>query len=228
MTGAARTTTAAEVFPLRLSEFVYPPQHPLAGAAGTVYGYAIRHSAGILLFDTGVGSGHAWIDEHYRPRTRAIDDALREAGLDPARVTAIAHSHLHFDHCGQDARFAGVPIYVQQVELEAARAEGYTVPEWAFFGGARHVALEGDAELAPGVRLLATPGHTAGHQSAAIATPAGLVVLAGHAVDSAADWRAGTAGADASEEALASAARLRALAPRRVYFAHDPAVWTAG
>lgn len=224
---SARAAGLAEVIPLRLSRFTYPRSHPLAGAEGVVYGYAIAHREGILLFDTGVGFGHEWIDAHYRPRTRPIDDALREAGLDPGEVNAIAHSHLHFDHCGQDRRFPGIPIHVQRAEWEAAREDGYTVGQWAWFEGARHIQLEGDAEVLPGLRLLATPGHTRGHQSAVIATGSGLVVLAGHAMYSAAEWRGETAPAEPSAEALGSAARLRSLHPRRVFFAHDDEVWEA-
>jgi N-acyl homoserine lactone hydrolase len=39
------------------------------------------------------------------------------------------------------------------------------VPEWVDFEGATYVEHDGEVEVLPGIRLLPTPGHTAGHQS---------------------------------------------------------------
>ncbi len=210
---------------LRLADFVFPPAHPLAERSGVVYGYAVRHAAGAFLFDTGIGEGHPWVDAHYRPRVRPILEALGEIGIRPEEVVGIANSHLHFDHCGQNRRFGGVPVYAQRAEREAARAEGYTVPEWVEFEGARYELLDGDAEPLPGIRLLATPGHTRGHQSAAIATREGLVLLVGHAVYSLSEWQGEDAPLERSAAAVRSARRLRALGARRVYFGHDERIW---
>lgn len=186
---------------LDLAEITYPARHPLAGRRGAVFGYAVRHQAGVFLFDTGIGAGHAWIEEHYRPLVRPIDDELRRADLGAREVIAIASSHLHFDHCGQSRRFVGVPIYVQRTEREAARAAGYTVPEWVEFPGARYAIVDGAAEPLAGIRLVATPGHTDGHQSCLVDTEDGVVALAGH------------------DEGLVE--RLRALGATRIYSSHE-------
>src|SRR5205085_97962 len=53
-------------------------------------------------------------------------------------VRAIVNTHLHFDHCGGNRRFAGTPTYVQRRELEAAVAPDY-VEEWVRFPGASYV-----------------------------------------------------------------------------------------
>lgn len=216
-----------DVLPLHLADCTFPPQHPLAGQRGTVYGFAVRHAAGIFVFDTGIGAGNAWVDENFRPKIRMVDQALRDAGLAVNDVIAVANSHLHFDHAGQNARFSNVPIYVQRIEQAAARAEGYTIGEWIDFPGARYETLDGDAEPFPGIQLLATPGHTRGHQSAIIATREGPVVLAGQAVYSVAEWRGEADPGDRSPKSLASAKRLRALGARRVFFGHDAARWDA-
>lgn len=213
------------VVALRLAAFPYPEGHPFAGKPGVVYAYAILISGGTILYDTGIGFGNEWVDRVFKPNTRDVRDALRDAGIDPASVTRIANSHLHFDHCGQDRAFPGVPIVVQRAEREAAR-EGYTVVEWVDFPGARYELIDGDHDVAPGVRILSTPGHTAGHQSMAVEMEDGLVVLAGHAIFSAAEYEADVPPADTSDIAQASAERLRSLDPARVYFSHDDAVWT--
>ena len=215
----------ADVIALHLADCTFPPQHPLAGRRGVVFGYAVRHPAGVFLFDTGIGTGNDWVEEHYRPKVRRIDEALRDAGLGADDVVAVANSHLHFDHAGQNARFAGRPLYVQRIEREAARANGYTVGEWVDFAGARYETIDGDAEALPGIRLLATPGHTRGHQSAVVETRDGPVILAGQAVYSVAEWRGEADTLEQSPRAVASARRLKSLGARRVFFGHDATSW---
>lgn len=215
------------VVPLRLAAFPYPDGHHWVGRPGVLYAYALVRDGSTILYDTGIGFGNDWVDRTFQHHTRDVRSALREAHVEPTTVERIVHSHLHFDHCGQDRSFPGVPIVVQRVELEAARRPGYTVPEWVDFPGARYEQVVSDHELEPGVRILATPGHTAGHQSLAVETADGLVVLAGHAIFSAAEYRGEAAPAETSADGRASAERLRALRPAKVYFSHDDAVWTA-
>jgi len=92
-------------------------------------------------------------------------DALSEHGLAPGDVTMVVNSHLHFDHCGQNAVFKHAPFFVQRSELERARREARPLADWFDFAGARFELLDGAATIADGVRALATPGHTVGHQS---------------------------------------------------------------
>jgi glyoxylase-like metal-dependent hydrolase (beta-lactamase superfamily II) len=222
------------VLPLHLADVRFPEGHPLAGGTGPVLGFAVRHDEGVLLFDTGVGVGDAEVERYYRPRVTPIEDALAANGLAVADVTAVANSHLHFDHCGGNTRFPGVTAYIQAAELEAARSGDYTVPGWIGHGALRFVPLggEGETEVAPGVVLLATPGHTPGHQSCIVATSGGPVVLAGQAIYTGAEWEGSTdpaeSGAVNAPDVLAyseSVRRLRRLDPIRVHFAHDLTVW---
>jgi N-acyl homoserine lactone hydrolase len=217
-----------DIVPLRVCAFPYPAAHPLAGRTGVDLAFAVRHSAGVGLYDTGFGRGHAWVDEVLDPRCDDIRDLMRATGIEASEVRWIVHSHLHFDHCGYDRFFPGVPVLVQRAELDAAKAESYTIAEWAFFDGVRHVALDGDTEIASGVRALATPGHTPGHQSLAVETTSGIAVIAGHAVFSAAEWRRDASPMETSEDSRRSADRLRALDPRAVFFSHDDDVWRKG
>ena len=104
------------------------------------------------------------------------------------------------------------------------------------FPGARYELLDGAAELLPGVHVLATPGHTAGHQSLAVRTGDGTVVLAGQSHDQRerlhggrASRRAGPARPTRDLPSYpAWMADVLALDPRRVLFAHDEAVWEPG
>ena len=214
-----------DIVPLRVCAFPYPAIHPLAGRPGVDLAFAVRHPDGVGLYDTGFGRGHAWVDDVFDPRCEDIRDLLRATAIEASEVRWIVHSHLHFDHCGYDRFFPGIPVLVQRAELDAAKAENYTIAEWAFFDGVQHVALDGDSEIAPGVRALATPGHTPGHQSLAIETTSGIAVLAGHAVFSVAEWRREVPSMETSDDGRRSADRLRALDPVAVFFSHDDAVW---
>src|SRR5437667_9407125 len=85
--------TPDDVIPLHLADVTYPASHPLAGQDGVVLAFAIRHPDGIVLVDTGVGQGDAWVDENYRPRVRDVREALAAAQLDQDSVRAIVNSH---------------------------------------------------------------------------------------------------------------------------------------
>src|SRR5437899_5668028 len=145
-----------------------------------VHGFVIKHpSAGAILVDTGVG----WPDDmlkDWKIVNRHVADALAEHDLSPADVKIVINSHLHFDHCGQNAVFKQAPFYIQRSELERAREDGETV-EWFDFAGARFELLDGDAQIADGVRVVATPGHTVGHQSVFVEVDGGADVMIGDA-----------------------------------------------
>jgi glyoxylase-like metal-dependent hydrolase (beta-lactamase superfamily II) len=97
--------------------------------------------------------------------------------------------------------------------------------------GLTYEVLDGEIEVAPGLRLIPTPGHTAGHQSLVLDAAEGTVVLAGQAVQSRAEWEGATEpSASGAPEAAdprypKSVERLRSLDPVRVHFAHDAAIW---
>ncbi len=216
--------TLDDVRPMLLATLVWPPGTPRAGRSIPVYGYAIRHPRGLFLFDTGVGRGSKLIDDEWKPTLRSLDDELARMGHRRSDVGAIAVCHLHFDHCGQNPLFPGVPIYAQRAEVEAAHGPDYTIPEWVDFRGAEYRLLDGDAEPWPGIRILSTPGHTPGHQSALVDTEGGPVLLTGQAVYELSELEGTTPLESPDPLYAASVERLRSLTPVRVYVSHDERV----
>ena len=194
-----------------------------------VHAWLIRHPGGPILVDTGVGLGNEVIDKWYHPHTTPLLDALAGVGVASSDIAAVVVSHLHFDHCGQQ-RALVAPVYVQAAEFEAAQAPGYTVPEWAAIPHDRLQLVHGDQEIAEGVHLLSTPGHSPGHQSVLMEAAGGRVVLAAQCAFRAAELRTGEPAAsnchdEASEVAARdSLQRLRALAPLTAHLSHDPEI----
>jgi glyoxylase-like metal-dependent hydrolase (beta-lactamase superfamily II) len=104
--------------------------------------------------------------------------SLRAAGFDPASVDVVAMSHLHYDHAGGllhadgSRAFPRARIVAQRQEWEfglgtnSRLVASYDQPElrlvadWGAEGWA-----EGDRELLPGVSVVRTGGHSAGHQA---------------------------------------------------------------
>ena len=129
-----------------------------SGSTFPVFAHTIEHPEGLVLVDTGMTGTHPLVEDDWHPR--GYPERI------PREVVCVINTHLHFDHCGGNHLFAGTPIHVQARELADARSdEDYTVPEWVDFEGATYVEHDGEAEVLPGIRLLPTPGHTAGHQS---------------------------------------------------------------
>jgi N-acyl homoserine lactone hydrolase len=116
--------------------------------------------------------------------------------------------------------------------VNSAQQPGYTVPEMVDFPNANYQRIIGELELLPGLWVLPTPGHTAGHQSVVVRCEDGTVVLAGQAHDTAtkfaADLRAALvhgAGSDAATPPYrAWMDRVLQFDPRRILFAHDLSV----
>ena len=215
---------------LRLAELVLPEFHPEAATdpVSPVFAYVIHHRDGPVLVDTGVGRGNEFLDEVYQPTVTDLGEALAHVGVDERDVVAIVNSHLHFDHCGQNPMFYGlrVPIYVQAAEVEAAREPFYTDPAWASVPSDQLRRLDGDETLTEGIRIVATPGHTAGHQSVIIEGGAEVAVIAAQSVWRVSEFETGkpSVGNVSDELWIAgteSLRRLRALDPAVAYFSHD-------
>ncbi len=223
-----------QIFPFLVSEVRLDPQERavLGREWWPSYAHAVVHRDGVLLFDNGCGTGNAEIDAAFTPRVIPIEAALAEHGIALADLTGIANCHLHFDHAGQNSRLPrGIPIFVQRHEWAMVHEPDYTVPDWIDVPGLRYEVIDGELEVAPGLRLLPTPGHSPGHQSLVAEASDGKVVLAGQAVQSRREWEGATDPASSGEPSArasgyaTSVARLRALDPVRVHFAHDPSIW---
>jgi N-acyl homoserine lactone hydrolase len=229
---------------IRLAQFELPDFHPEAPGSDTVYGFVVRDGNVCILVDTGIGTGSALIDRLYKPQRIRLEAALAKAKLSISDITGIVNTHLHFDHCGNNQLFPGVPIFVQAAELEAAQERRYTVQNWVNFSGANYVPLHGTHALSESLEIIATPGHTPGHQSLLVRSQGHTDIIVGQAAYTASEYqlfcqrrtaaqdlaltRCIESNATWSREAyVASLEALERKHPRRAFFSHDQRVWTA-
>jgi N-acyl homoserine lactone hydrolase len=164
---------------------------------------------------------------------------LARVGIAARDIDAVVLGHLHFDHAGGLADFVGAEIHCHADEWEAARENGDGAYFAADLEGAHRWRLDREERaLAAGLRLVASPGHTAGHRSLLVELPGGPpVLLAGDAADLAENldhevapgilWR-DRDGKLREDLALASIRRLKALARdagAELWPNHDLAHW---
>ncbi|HYO44699.1 MAG TPA: MBL fold metallo-hydrolase [Candidatus Limnocylindrales bacterium] len=142
----------------------------------------VETPAGRVLVETGIGERMDTRNTAMRGYTGTpIVPALRDAGFDPGTVDIVAMSHLHYDHAGglllADGRkaFPRATIVAQRAEWDIALSgnsrvlASYDQPELRLVAdwGAQGWA-EGDRELLPGVSIVRTGGHSAGHQAVVV------------------------------------------------------------
>jgi 4-pyridoxolactonase len=149
-----------------------------------VYSVLVEHDDGLFLFDTGIDLDHMnrvlpfELPEQTEEQT--IPAQLELCGFGLGDVTAVVNSHLHIDHVGGNQLFKGTGVrhLIHERELAQARNHepfeffGYSDKSWDY-EGANIETFSGDFELARGIRLVETPGHTVGHCSVLLegATP---------------------------------------------------------
>jgi glyoxylase-like metal-dependent hydrolase (beta-lactamase superfamily II) len=135
--------------------------------------FALERDGRVILFETGLGRYRP-----YGPHTGQLPRNLRLAGYAPDDIDAVAVTHGHSDHCWGLLREGGTPIYPNaQVFMSRTDFDHFTSSDRvAAFEreGAREQLLpladamtwiEDGAEFLPGVRAIATPGHTPGHMA---------------------------------------------------------------
>jgi N-acyl homoserine lactone hydrolase len=201
-----------------------------------VTAFLVRHRGATILVDTGLASDVP--DEDVRELAitrRDVLDVLAERGVVHADIDLIVNCHLHADHAGRNRSFPGVPIFAQPAEVAAAREPDYSVPAAIDLDGLDYRIVDGEHEILPGVRIIPTPGHSPGHQSVALETPEGPVVLVGQSFRWASQYGMALRALERSRDGDPDAPtfpewlpKIVALAPWRVLFAHDYAIWQAG
>jgi 4-pyridoxolactonase len=229
-----------------------------AGLSGNyrfpVYGVLVDHEEGRFLFDTGFDIEHirnivAWTDPA-QTAEQTIPAQLHLAGFRPEEISHVINSHYHLDHCGGNkyCKHATTVCHVCELETLRSPAPSEEIPysEVSFAPGLRMSAdpgratdmftprfetLKGDQEIASGVFLFETLGHTAGHYSLMVKLKNRRPML--FAADACysqqnLDLMCIQAGNHDPAAARGSLQRLKDLAEKHdaeIFFSHDAASW---
>ena len=157
-----------------------------------VYSILIEHAEGRFLIDTGYDYDHVMkmlpFEQPIQEKHQTIPGALAQLGLVPKDIDVVFNSHFHFDHCGGNKYFPHAKKICHRAEVpqacnpqpfehlgysdlsfsaEAAEARSATAQllEGTTRANSTFDGVEGDIDLARGVKLIFTPGHSIGHYS---------------------------------------------------------------
>jgi glyoxylase-like metal-dependent hydrolase (beta-lactamase superfamily II) len=151
----------------------------------------IRAGNEVILFDTGSGPG-------FQETSGKLKESLAAATIDPASVTKVVYTHAHPDHLfgtsadGGALTFPNATYYVNKAEWDFwtnSELPG-KVPEQMkpmVMGAQKHlgavkeklVLVKPGDEIAAGITVLDTPGHTPGHASFAVPGEGGGLIIMG-------------------------------------------------
>ena len=151
--------------------------------------WVVRSGDHTIVVDTGFTEGMA--AKRKRDFLEAPERLLARFGVDPAAVTDVVLTHLHYDHAGNLDKFPNARFHIQDREVNFATGrymcfhrfrhafEADDVVDLVRLVYAERVRFhDGESVLAPGVTLHRIGGHTDGLQCVRVSTARGWVVLA--------------------------------------------------
>src|SRR5262245_1093052 len=160
----------------------------------------VRSGGRTILVDAGLGAD----PDLHLPRAGQLVRRLEAAGIDLPSVTDVVLTHMHMDHVG-GLLVDGVKDRLRpdlRVHVEAAELKFWAAPDFSrvsmppgFPGALRSAAkrflneyqgqlrpFEAEYEVAPGVVVRRTGGHTPGHSVVRLASGGNRLTFAGDAV----------------------------------------------
>lgn len=142
----------------------------------SVNGYLVNTGSKLVLIDTGAGT-------FFGPTLGFLLANLKASGYQPEQVDEIYITHMHPDHAGglmvggkrafpnatvrADRREAD--FWLSQAHLDAASTDEKSMYRDAmaslnpYIAAGKFKPFTGDTQLIPGIRAVASPGHTVGH-----------------------------------------------------------------
>jgi|FLYL01.1.fsa_nt_gi glyoxylase-like metal-dependent hydrolase (beta-lactamase superfamily II) len=182
----------AEVFP-DVDPDQWSPDDLIDGMLRVTWGcFLLTDGSRTVLVDTGMGPLAASLPGDRQAVAGQLPQALAMIGVRPDDVQVVVHTHLHVDHCGGNLTPNGSPLFpnaefrVHRTELDFWLHES-TVPAAPAVQGVMQPLIDagqvepvdGETDVAPGVRLVETPGHTPGHVSVVVTSQGTRTFIAG-------------------------------------------------
>lgn len=162
-----------------------------------------------------------------------LPSILTRHGIDPADVSHVFFTHLHYDHCTNYDLFPNATYVVNRQGFEEALRRLETIGPWipgeVLFPFrdelSDRVLLVEDGEVVPGIRTFWVGGHTPCSQAIAVKTSAGTAIITGDTVSVYENIEEDTPNGvrESTEECMAAMERIRREADI-VLPSHDPKV----
>ena len=130
------------------------------------------------------------VDSGHVGRRKFLINELAERGLTPADIDLMVVTHAHWDHA-QNCDLFDAPLLIHAHELQYARnphENDWATPRWTaamLEFESRVQQIEEGYEIEPGVRIMHTPGHSAGTVAVIVDTDNGPVAVTGDGIQSA-------------------------------------------
>jgi glyoxylase-like metal-dependent hydrolase (beta-lactamase superfamily II) len=155
------------------------PADELNRIAAGFNSYLIRTGEHVILIDTGGGDKmDARARERMKlpPAAEPLPEAIARHGFDPEAIDIVINSHLHWDHCGGNTILSGgvarpafprARYFAPRGEWEHAHKRlmrdsvSYIDANYdPLVESGQMTLVDGDYEVAPGIRMRRAPGHT--------------------------------------------------------------------
>jgi len=183
-----------------------------------------------ILVDTGIGELPEKYRQFYTVKRKPehnLKAQLAQHNLNPEDIDIVINTHLHFDHCGNNALFKNATIIVQDNEFKYAQQperfqEAAYIKEF-FDTRASYQLVEGESKITDNVSALPTPGHSIGHQSVVIKAREANYVYCGDAapIRESLEKRNIPGVLYSSHEAFKSIDRLKTINNATYIYSHD-------
>jgi len=141
-----------------------------------------------ILVDTGMDELPEKHRKFFPVQRRAeenVEAQLAQHALKPNDIDVVVNTHLHFDHCGNNALFPNAKFFVQADEFRYAfapdRFQQAAYIRELFDVKVDYQLVNGRHQITDGVFVVPTPGHSIGHQSVIVETGGKNYVFCGDA-----------------------------------------------
>ena len=150
-----------------------------------IWVFLIQGEGKNILVDTGLDENEFFVPDEFEKETglvaKSLVEGLADHNLNPKDINIVINTHLHDDHCGNNALFPNATFYVHKEELAFCKSphpidhryDEYFIEETDF------VEIQDDTEIMPGIDAVVSPGHTVGCLSILVDTGQGKVAITG-------------------------------------------------
>ena len=150
-----------------------------------IWAFLVQSEEKNILVDTGLDENELMTPAGFTEETglepKSILELLGDIGLKAEEIDIVINTHLHDDHCGNNALFNKALFYAHKNELAFCRNphpldhryDEYFIEEINF------IEVESETEIVPGVKVIPRPGHSVGTLSVEVDTGDGQAIITG-------------------------------------------------